>query len=464
MLKRRTMLSALVAAALSPRADLLSAADPVAATGGARRLPWRNWSGSQTCLPQARVAPASVSELQTLVAEGSGVVRAVGAGHSFTPLVPTEGTIVSLSRLSGLVDHDTTSLQATLRAGSRLGDIGAPLEQAGQALVNMPDIDEQTLAGCLATATHGTGVDIGCMSTLVEGIQLVNARGDLVDCDRQHNTELFEAARVSLGVLGIITQVRLQNVEPYRLRRETVWREFDEILEMADSEADKHRNFEFYYVPFSGMGFTDSQDISNEAVSSTEKLDGNEGVRDLQRARDWLEWSPGLRELVLGSYMKTLGDEVTIENSWKNYASERNVRFNEMEYHLPRENGLQALREVRVALESQHPEVFFPIEVRFVKGDDIWLSPFYRQDCCSIAVHRFFEEDFTPYFKTIEPIFRKYNGRPHWGKLNTLQRQDFRKLYPRWDDFAEVRRQMDPQGRFLNPYLASLFPLAGGRS
>ena len=171
-----------------------------------------------------------------------------------------------------------------------------------------------------------------------------------------------------------------------------------------------------------------------------------------------------MRELVLGSYMKTLSDEVTIENSWKNYASERNVRFNEMEYHLPREHGLQALREVRVALESQHPEVFFPIEVRFVKGDDIWLSPFYQQDCISIAVHRFFEEDFTPYFSTIEPIFRKYNGRPHWGKLNTLQREEFRKLYPRWDDFAEVRRQMDPGGRFLNPYLASLFTDTGARS
>ena len=464
MIKRRTMLSALVAAALSAGSNALRAGEPAATTSRGRRLPWRNWSGSQNCLPQARVAPASVSELQALIAEGSGVIRAVGAGHSFSPLVPTDGTIVSLSRLSGLLDHDKSTLQATVQAGSRLGDIGAPLEQAGQALVNMPDIDEQTLAGCLATATHGTGADIGCMSTLVEGLQLVNARGDLVDCDRRRNPELFEAARVSLGALGIITQVRLQNVAPYRLRRETVWREFDEILEIADGEANKHRNFEFYYIPFSGMGFTDSHNITTDPASSTEKLDGNEAARDLQLARDWLEWSPRLRELVLGSYMKTLSDEVTIENSWKNYASERNVRFNEMEYHLPREHGLQALREVRVALESQHPEVFFPIEVRFVKGDDIWLSPFYQQDCISIAVHRFFEEDFTRYFSTIEPIFRKYNGRPHWGKLNTLQREEFRKLYPRWDDFAEVRRQMDPGGRFLNPYLASLFTDTGARS
>lgn len=453
MLSRRNMLTALVAASLAGRSGLAPAQSPVKS----RRLPWRNWSGSQQCLPTARLAPASVAELQEIMASSSGVVRPVGAGHSFTPLVPTDGSIVSLSRLSGVVDHDPQNLQATLWAGTRLGDIGAPLEQVGQALVNMPDIDEQALAGCLATATHGTGTDIGCMSTFIEGLQLVDARGNLLDCDRGNNPELFQAARVSLGALGIITQVRLQNVAPYRLRRETVWREFEEILEIAESEAERHRNYEFYYIPFSGMGFTDAHDITDEPIGSTDRIDGNEGARDLKLARDWLEWSPRLRELVLGSYMRTLDDELTVENSWKNFASERNVRFNEMEYHLPREHGMTALREIRTALESQHPEVFFPIEVRFVKGDDIWLSPFYQRDSCSIAVHRYFEEDFQPYFKTIEPIFRKYQGRPHWGKLNTLQRQDFRTLYPRWDDFVAVRQSVDPRGRFLNPYLASLF-------
>ena len=455
MLRRRSMLTALVAAALAPPGLVASLGAQAAQP---RRLPWRNWSGSQQCLPEARLAPATVAELQELVAGASGAVRAVGAGHSFSPLVPTDGTIVSLSRLSGLLDHDPQTLQASLWAGSRLGDIGAPLEAAGQALVNMPDIDEQTLAGCVSTATHGTGATIGCMSTFIEGLQLVDARGELLDCDRQRNPELFEAARVSLGALGIVTTLRLQNVAPYRLRRETVWMEFDEILANAGSMADQHRNFEFYYVPFSGMGFTDAHDITDEPVSSTDKLDGNEGVRDLETARDWLQDWPRLRELVLGSYMKTLPDEVTVENSWKNYASERNVRFNEMEYHLPRENGIPALREIRQVLETRHPEVFFPIEVRYVAADDIWLSPFYQRDTCSIAVHRYFEEDYKPYFASIEPIFRKYHGRPHWGKLNTLQLADLRRLYPRWDDFAAVRREVDPRGRFLNPYLAGLFP------
>jgi FAD-linked oxidoreductase len=456
MIKRRNVLGALVAAAVATQTGAWRAFAEVAGAG-TRRIPWRNWSGSQHCFPAQRTAPASVAQLQELIAAASGTVRAVGAGHSFTPLVPTDDTIVSLSRLTGLVDHDPQTLQATLWAGSRLGDIGQPLEDVGQALVNMPDIDEQTLAGCLATATHGTGADLGCMSTFIEGLQLVDASGETIECDAHNNPDLFQAARVSMGSLGIITQVRLQNVAPYRLRRETIWRSFDEMLDTALKMSEQHRNFEFYYIPFSGMGFTDTHDITIEPVGSTEKIDGNDSVQDLKMARDWLQSTPKLRELILSGVVKTLNDEVSVESSWKNYASERNVRFNEMEYHLPREHGLQALREVRTALESQHQEVFFPIEVRFVKADDIWLSPFYQRDTCSIAVHRYFEEDYAPFFATIEPIFRKYQGRPHWGKLNTLKRDDFRKLYPRWDDFVAVRRKMDPQGKFLNPYLAGLF-------
>ena len=237
MLKRRRILGALVAAAIGGQvgsARLVSAATE----RSKRHIPWRNWSGSQQCLPEERIAPASVEQLQEIIASTQGTVRPVGAGHSFTPLVPTDQTIVSLSRLSGLVNHDPQKLQATLWAGSRLGDIGQPLEDIGQALVNMPDIDEQTLAGCLATATHGTGATIGCISTFIEGLQFVDGRGELVNCDAGSNPELFEAAKVSLGSLGILTQVTLQNVAPYRLRRETVWRDFDEMLEVADDMAN----------------------------------------------------------------------------------------------------------------------------------------------------------------------------------------------------------------------------------
>ncbi|KZX58997.1 FAD-binding protein [Halioglobus sp. HI00S01] len=452
MMQRRSVLQALVATAVA------SQMSPLALASEPRRLPWRNWSGSQQCLPMARKAPASMAELQELLTTTTGTIRAVGAGHSFTPLVPTDGTLVSLSRMGGVSNVDSNTLQANIGGGTRLGDIGQPLHDAGQALVNMPDIDEQTLAGSLATATHGTGAGLGCMSTQVTGLELVTAAGDILWCDAQTNPEIFQAAKVSLGSLGMITQVRMQNQAPYRLRREMIWMPLEEMLEIVDGMADKHRNFEFFYVPFSGWGFTDSHDITDEPIAAAEApVDPNEGTMELKMIRDWLDWTPAVRELVLSTYARTIPDEVKIGHSWSNYANERNVRFNEMEYHLPRENGLKALREVVDALERDHHEVFFPLEIRYVKGDDIWLSPFYQQESMSIAVHRYFEEDYKPYFATIEPILRKYGGRPHWGKLNSLGQKEFCELYPRWDDFAEVRRELDPQGRFLNEYLSGLF-------
>ena len=183
----------------------------------------------------------------------------------------------------------------------------------------------------------------------------------------------------------------------------------------------------------------------------------NDGARHLQQARDYRPCAPRLRRLILVGYMRTLNTEVKVASSWQNYTSARNVRFNEMEYHLPRDNWKAALSEVIDTIETQFPEVFFPIEVRFVKADDAWLSPFYQRDSVSIAVHRFFEEDHTPLFEAVEPILKRYGGRPHWGKLNTLTEADFEALYPKWQAFSEVREALDPNGRFLNPYLARLF-------
>lgn len=461
MANRRDFLKTLIGAAAATSLPLQQAlADSgtniAGLASGERRMAWKNWSGSQISHPRARLAPATVAELQEQIRNASGVIRAVGSGHSFSPLVPTDDTLISINRLSGILSHDDARQQATIGAGTRLGQLGQPLEELGQALINMPDIDQQTLAGSLATATHGTGAGLQCLSANIEGMSLVDANGELVRCSREHNSELFQAARVGLGALGIATDITLQNTRPYRLKRESEWMPIEDILATAQDTADRYRNFEFFYIPFAGMGLHDTQQLTEEPASSTEQFDQNDGARDLQKARDMLSWSSTMRGMVLRGILKTIDKEVKVASSWQNYASERNVRFNEMEYHLPREDGLKALTEIRTLVESSFPEVFFPFEVRFVKGDDIWLSPFYQRDTISIAVHRFFEEDYQPLFKAVEPIFRKYGGRPHWGKLNTLTAADFRQLYPRWDDFLAVRRELDPDGRFLNPYLKGL--------
>lgn len=454
MVSRRSFLNTLMTAA----AGTVVAPNLLWANANtSNRIPWKNWSGSQLCYPEFRKAPASIEELQTLVANTKGNIRPVGAGHSFMPLVPTDDMILSLSRLSGVISSNTETNQSVILAGTRLGDIGAPLAKNDQALLNMPDIDEQSLAGALATATHGTGQNLGCMSSFVEGLKLVTANGDIIECNRTKNSDIFHAARVNLGVLGVVTEVTMQNSPSYRLKRETTWLPIEEILENADSLASNNRNFEFYYIPFTGMGFTDVQNISQEPISETNKLDQNDGAEDLKLARDMLSWSPKIRELVIGTYLKTISKEVTVANSWQNYASERNVRFNEMEYHLPRENMVPAFKEIRAMVEKNFPEVFFPFEIRYIQGDDIWLSPFNGRETCSIAVHRFFSEDYKPMFNAVEPILKKYNGRPHWGKINTMTSHELKAHYDKWSDFNDVRRQLDPTNKFLNAYLKDLF-------
>jgi len=459
MLTRRNLLSSLLAASATTLIPSVTfaALDPNSELAKKRRIPWKNWSGSQICYPSARKAPANIQELQEIVKNATGKVRPVGSGHSFTPLVPTDGTIVSISRLSGVVSADSNNNTAIIQAGTRLGDIGGPLANMGQALINMPDIDQQTLAGALGTATHGTGASLGCMSSFVESLQLVTANGELIECDAQKNPEIFNAARVNLGALGVVTQVRMKNMPKYKLKREMSWRPVEDILADAMDLAQNNRNFEFYYIPFSGMGFQDVQNITTEPTSSTETLDQNDGAETLKTLRSALSWSPTLREFALSTYMKSVDDEVVVGNSWDNYATERNVRFNEMEYHLPLENGIAAFKEIRTLIERDFHEVFFPMEVRFIKSDDIWLSPFFQRDSMSIAVHRYFNEDYQPLFKAVEPILQKFGGRPHWGKINTMQADKLEQHYAHWNDFKEVRRQLDPEGKFLNPYLKSIF-------
>ncbi len=435
----------------------LASAVRVAPTALSRPIAWRNWSGSQSCVPSAILAPKNLEELREIVALAKPGLRPVGAGHSFTALVPTAGEIVSLARISGLINYDADTLQASFYAGTQLSAMGGPLQDIGQALINMPDIDEQILAGAIATGTHGTGAHIGSMSSFVSGFELITATGDVLWCDADSNADLFAAGKVSLGVLGIISKIRVQNRRSYVSRRESWIMNWEDTVAQANDLAEKHRNFEFYYIPFSSRCLLHTHDEITEEKFSTPQQDENESTMDLKTLRDYIGWSDTLRGLSLQLIADTMERQVSVEASWLNYASERSVRFNEMEFHLPREAGLKALKDIKDLLESNHKEVFFPVEVRYVGKDDIWLSPFSGRDSMSIAIHRYFEEDYQAFFTAAEQIFLKYDGRPHWGKLNNLTAVDFAKIYPRWNNFAEVRREVDPGGKFLNPYLASLF-------
>jgi FAD-linked oxidoreductase len=447
--KRRDFLGASLAAAALPLAgcDDHGAANmpkpPVATIGpdGKRLLPWQNWSGYQHCLPAERLTPKTEDELATLLRSAKTTLRPVGAGHSFTPLVPTDGGIISLRHFDGLIAHDANALTATVGAGTKLGQLAELLQGIGQALPNMPDIDEQSIAGATATATHGTGETLGALHSQIIGLRLVTPRGEVLDCSRQSHPEIFDAARVSLGSLGVIEPI-------------------EQLIERFDDHAAKHQSFEMYYLPFSDQAMAISIDPTDEPLRPRGAEQDNDAVMGIKKLRDYLSWFPAARRKLMNLATEDYEPEEAVDVWNRIFPSNRAVRFNEMEYHLPREQLMPTLRKVRERVESKHHEEFFPIEIRTVKGDDAWLSPFYGHAVSgSIAVHRYYVEDPLPYFADIEPLYQPLAGRPHWGKMNTLKAADFASRYPKWKDFLAVRASLDPEGRMLNTYLKQVFGL-----
>ncbi len=446
------------AGALAAAGGLLTAL-PAQSAVPAPGIAWRNWSGLQQCHARSLETPASESAIAALMSAGGGCIRCVGAGHSFTPLVPTDDVLVSLDRMSGVVAHDKSALNVTLRAGTRLALLSRQLDALGLGLRNLPDVNVQTLAGAISTGTHGTGADMPALHADVIAMRIVTSQGEIVECDERSNPDLLAAARVSLGSLGVITQMTLRVVPAYNLRRRVRLMPLDAVLEQAPRLAQAHRNFEFFYLPFTGYAAAITHDLYPGSDVLQPESQDEQALRDLRRLRDWLGKFPQLRRWVAGRLIESAPEEEARNRSWRLLSTSRPTRFNESEFHVPRDAGIACVRGVIAALERRN-EVFFPLEFRYVKGDDAWLSPFYRRDSCSIAIHAAYGEAHDYLLSEIGPIFRRYGGRPHWGKLHALSAKELSALYPRWKDFQVVRERLDPRGRMLNPHLRSLFGVA----
>ncbi len=322
---------------------------------------------------------------------------------------------------------------------------------------NLPDINKQSLAGAISSGTHGTGAEIRAIHGQVHSFRLATADGRVLECDPSTNADLFAAARVGIGAFGILTEVTLRNSPLKRVERNVWLQPIEDTMRDWPALQASHRNVEFYYLPFTGMSAVITHDETDAEATPRPPTQDNDAVMHLKALRDWLGWSPSLRRKVARQVLRSLKPEKVVAESWQLLSNERPIRFNEMEYHLPREAQLSALGEVIEAIETGRPDVFFPIEARVIKQDDAWLSPFYERDCGSIAVHAFYKDDYSFLFEVVEPILRRHGGRPHWGKLNSLKFADFTALYPRFSDAAKIRRDLDPEGRFLNPYLKGVF-------
>lgn len=433
---------------LLPRTARAEARAPAAAPS------WQNWSGSQKATPRGMEYPATEADLARAVREAAGPIRAVGGSHSFSPVVATPGTIISLEALNGMVAHDPKALTATFWAGTRVAATGPVLKAAGQGLLNEADINMQSLGGAISTSTHGTGRTLRSYSGNVTALRLVTADGDILDCSAQKDRDVFDAARVAVGSLGVLSQVTLQNRAAYRLRETVQVMDIPEAATAMEKERDQHRHIEFFAFPFGGKAIVKRMAVTTDAPTPKLEEDDNTLLEFAADTARKYPWTNAWAQRLVGMFVK---DSERVGDSFEVFASPRTVAFNEMEYTVPAERGLECFQEVVDTIRRAEINVFFPLEFRYTAADDCWLSPFYQRAGASISVHQYYKQDYRPLFRLVEPIFWKYQGRPHWGKLHTLSAKNLRAVYPRFDDFLRVRKELDPQGRFLNAHARTLF-------
>jgi FAD-linked oxidoreductase len=437
-----------------------------AADGGPAATPrppeWSNWSGSQLSHPRAWLAPNDEAELVRQLKNAEGTIRVTGASHSFSALCKTDDTLVSLDKLSGVVAHDPGKLQATVWAGSRLRDLGAPLWDIGQAFINQGDVNPQSVAGACGTSTHGTGISLGSFSSVVRGARIVTPQGDVVECSPQRNSDVFHAACTSLGALGVVTQMTLQNRKTYLLHEQEYAEPLDTVLGKLAEYVAENRHFEFWVFFGSDTALVKRLNETDREPTPPPAIDLPVDAV-LTAASEIAHRLPALdgtmQKLLTGLHV----DSDRVGRSYEIFPSPRRTRFNEMEYEIPAAKGPECLQEILATVRAQDLNTLFPVEYRHVAADDCWLSPFYGRASASISIHQYHTVDYRPLFAAVEPVFRKYEGRPHWGKLHTLTARELAPLYPRWDDWQRVRRRLDPRGRMLNAHLRELFGVPQGR-
>ncbi|MCX7568183.1 FAD-binding protein [Sulfitobacter sp. F26169L] len=424
---------------------------------------WSNWSGSVTARPAQILRPECENELRKGVAASQGKLRMCGAGHSFTALAATDGTLISLDNMQGEVldqRRDTSGAVARLQAGASLNSLSKALLAQGLAFKNLGDIDVQSLAGAAMTATHGTGQDLPCVAGEMRSVRLLTAGADVIEADDTSDRDLLDAARVSLGALGILTQTGLSVRPAFKLHRKSTVRKLADIMAQADDLWDRHRNFEFFVLPFCDYALQLTHDETTRPDMRKGASNDEASLRDLRLLRTATKRLPKLRRRLLNTFLGKTKDEEQIGTSFDLLASVRKTVFNEMEYHMPVKGAMDVLAEVLHVIERTRPDVFFPIEVRKTAADTGWLSPFEGAPLISIAVHAHQPDDYMWFFELIEPVFRRHGGRPHWGKLHSLGARDLAELYPRFGEFRKLRAELDPKGRFINPHLAKILDVS----
>ena len=430
-------------------------------TYSARNSTWRNWGGNVSARPAREVTPASVEELAAAVrraAEDGLKVKAVGTGHSFTSIAATDGVLIRPQLLTGIRGIDREGMTVTVEAGTPLRRLNAALAREGLSLTNMGDIMEQTVSGATSTGTHGTGRESASIAAQIKGLELVTADGSVLTCSAEENPEVFAAARIGLGALGVVTAITFA-VEPLFLltaREEPM--PFDRVVAEFDQLWAENEHFEFYWFPHTGNTNTKRNNRSAGPEQPMGRLAGwfedeflSNGVFQVAQ---WVgRAAPATVPAIARISSRALSARTYTDIPYEVFTSPRRVRFVEMEYAVPRAALADTLRELKTMVDRSGLRVSFPVEVRTAPADDITLSTASGRDSAYIAVHMFRGTPYQAYFTAAERIFTAHEGRPHWGKVHTRDAAYFSGVYPRFAEFTALRDRLDPERLFQNDYL-----------
>jgi FAD-linked oxidoreductase len=426
-------------------------------------MKWSNWSGSVRSTPTDILFPTSEEEIVEIVKKASKEekkIRVIGSGHSFSRIVEIDEILVSLDKMQGIISCDINEQTATVWAGTKLKSLGDGLFDRGLAQENMGDINVQSIAGALSTGTHGTGRSLGTLSTQILEVTFVNGSGEIITVSESSNKVLYEAICVSVGVVGVFTRVKLRLDKAYKLKEETRKESLDDCLANWNEYSQKNRNFEFFWFPHTDTVQTKTLNFTDEGFKrhGWGKKIGDVLIEHwfFLLLSNMVKWFPSFSKRVAKISAWGIANGSFVDWSHKIYATQRSVRFYEMEYNVPIDHVKEVILDLRSMIIADDIKVHFPIECRFVKADGFMISPAYERDAAYIAVHQFRGMPYQEYFQKAESIFRKYQGRPHWGKINYKSALDFKELYPKWDEFNAIRKQQDPNGIFLNDYLELL--------
>ena len=421
---------------------------------------WSNWAGNQLSKPVRIERPSSESEVVEIVLRAVAEhlrVKVVGSGHSFTGIAVPDEVMIDLAQMNRVVNVDHVGGVITVQAGIVLSDLNAYLESHKLSMPNLGDVTYQTLAGAVSTSTHGTGLQRTGLAAQIRAFKLVTSSGEVLTCDPVHNAEIFHCGRVSLGALGVITEVTLNVVPAFNLRAVEQPMRISHVLDNFAQLIQENDFFEFYWVPHTKWALTKANNVSMDAIDSPGRFATWYNKMFMENYAFGLLCRVGrlFPKLIpkLATILPSSGRVEYVNVSHRIFSSKRLVKFYEMEYSITLDSLVPALREVMQMVEDRGFLISFPVEVRCTGSDDIPLSTSTGRRSAYIAVHMFKGCEYTEYFAAVETILRKHEGRPHWGKIHNLDASDISSLYPEYQRFIEVRNQLDPEGVFTNDYL-----------